>query len=337
MRKSLNIAFVYIGLVIGAGFASGREIFEYFNLSSRTDFTGIIFAALGFALLAYITMDLSHRLSAASFDEFIEKTAPRLAGPIKLFMLGFMFCGFFVMMSACGVLFEETFSLSPKWGSIALAAVCFVIFSFDVKGLVTVNVILVPVMIAGMLFLSLSSIVFGSSPVFASFDAFKHNFIVSAVCYVSYNTITAGAVLVPLAANTEKRDLFRSVVFAGVTLGALIFFVWSALNIYYDGIYASELPTMTLAEIYGSVGTFAYTAVMFMALCTTAVSHGFGILSKFRLTGFCDRMLAAALLCLAALPFARLGFSGLVANLYSVFGYIGLLWTGIVVYRYFKG
>ena len=44
MKKALNISALYIGLVIGAGFASGREILEYFNLKNQRDLSGIILA-----------------------------------------------------------------------------------------------------------------------------------------------------------------------------------------------------------------------------------------------------------------------------------------------------
>ena len=93
MKKTMSIAFVYIGLVIGAGFASGREIFEYFNLATTHDFTGIILAAAGFAIIAYITMSLAKKISAHTFDRFLEITAGRMATPVKAFMFLFMFCG----------------------------------------------------------------------------------------------------------------------------------------------------------------------------------------------------------------------------------------------------
>ena len=46
MKKSIKISLVYIGLIIGAGFASGREVMEYFNLRSNTSLCGVLTAAV---------------------------------------------------------------------------------------------------------------------------------------------------------------------------------------------------------------------------------------------------------------------------------------------------
>ena len=336
MKKTLSIAFVYIGLVIGAGFASGREIFEYFSLASRTDFTGIIFASLGFAAISYITMSLAKRYSVETFDALLSRVSGRFATPVKLFMNLFMFCGFFIMLAASGVLFESTFNLPPKFGIFLLAALCFLVFVFDLRGIVTVNTVLVPLMIAGMLYLCITSMLFDTKPVSSLYNSISRNFLVSAICYVSYNTITAGAVLVPLSANAKKRELLRSSVIAGCILGGLIFLVWSALNIYYDAIFSSEMPLLILAAAHGTISEWIYTAVLFMALCTTAISQGFGILSKFRFKKALDRALAAAIICLGAIPFAGFGFSALISRLYSAFGFLGLGWTAMLMYKYIK-
>ena len=327
---------MYIGLVIGAGFASGREIFEYFNLSSVRDCTGIVLAAVFFALIAYIVMRMSDARGCRDFDSFVSAVAGRAAPPVRAFMLLYMFCGFFVMLSGSGALISGTFAVAPSWGIFLLAAVCFVTFSFDMRGIVALNAVMVPVMIFGMVFLSIFTLLFGSVPTLAPFERLTRNPVLSSVCYVSYNTITVGAVLVPLSAGLTKKTMLRAAALSGGVLGVLIFLVWSVLNIYYGDIISSQMPLLDIALTYGRTAELAYCAVLFMALCTTAVSHGYGVLSKLRLTRTCDRVLASAVLCLAAAPFARIGFSDLISKLYSAFGYAGFAWLGLLLYKYIR-
>ena len=335
MKQILSISFVYIGLVIGAGFASGREIFEYFNIPSQTNVGGVALSTLWFGLISYIIMSLAQSLRANTFEDFIERVAPKAAPVVKIFMYAFMFCGFFVMLSASGTLFQDTLDTSFGAGVLALAGFCFAVFAFDLRGIVTINTILVPLMLVGMVILCITSALAGI-PTFSAFDAIKNNIFVSGLSYVSYNTITAGTVLVPLSACQTHKHLSRSAILSASILGLLIFLVWLTLNLFYSDIYSAEMPLLELAAFYGDTCKSLYAAVLFMALCTTAISHGFGILSKFQFKKKSDRIIAAAILCLIAMPFAKFGFSVLIAKLYSVFGYLGLIWTGMVIYRFLK-
>lgn len=336
MKKVSEISFVYIGLVIGAGFASGREILEYFNFCSRSDFSGIILAALFFAVISYIIMHLANIYGADSFDRFIDRAAGRAAFAVKAFMFLYMFCGFFIMLSGSGTLLSRTFSVPVRYGIFLLAAVCFVIFSFDVKGLVIMSNFMVPIMIAGMAFLCITSILCGTTPAFAAIRKLHSNPLTAAVCYAAYNTITAGAVLVPVSVNTDRKTLAKAAVISSSVLGLLIFIVWTTLNTFYAETADAEMPLLELSIASGQVFEIIYTCVMFMALCTTAVSHGFGILSKLQIKKLPDRILASAALCASAIPFAKIGFSDLIANLYSAFGYAGIVWLVMLIFTYIR-
>lgn len=328
MKNSFQIAFVYIGLVIGAGFASGREIMQYFNFRSNTDFSGIILAAFLFVLIAWLILRRAHRLQVFDYDDYVRAVAPRGGRVLMLFTLLYMFCGFFVMLSGSGALSAEVLHTPKLFGILFMAVLCFLVFAFDIKGIVFVNSILVPFMLLGILYICISSIFFAESPAFHLYflDDIKNNILVSAVCYVSYNTITAGAVLVPLARQADQRSLLRGAWIGGMTLGVLIVIIWIANGLYFGSLWYSEIPMFKLAELHGSAAKWIYSAVLLMSICTTAISQGFGILSYFRAQTLRQRLLCAAVLCIAALPFAMLGFSSLVDHLYGVFGFLGLLW-----------
>lgn len=331
MKDGIKIAFVYIGLVIGAGFASGREILEYFNMKTQTNPLPIILAALLFGLVAYLILSRTVRLGISDFALFVDKTAGKLSLIVKAIMYLFMFCGFFVMLSAGGELFSSAFSVSRKIGILTLCAICFAVFSFDIKGIVALNSVLVPFMIVGIVYLSVSSLLYSDAAV--STFPLSDNMAVSAVCYASYNTITAGAVLVPLYGVLNKRSIRTGVILGSVILGLLIFIIWVTLNIFYKQILSAEMPLLNIAAMRGKIYKVIYVFVMFASICTTAISHGFGILSRFHAKTVKGRVAAAGIFCLAALPFSDLNFSVLISVLYSLFGYFGLIWLAILIFK----
>ena len=102
---------------------------------------------------------------------------------------------------------------------------------------------------------------------------------------------------------------------------------------FYDKIFYSDMPLFDLAALRGQIYKIIYAAVLFTSICTTAVSHGFGILSQFKFRSKKMRILASAVFCALALPFSDLNFSFLVSSLYSLFGYFGLLWLAILIIK----
>ena len=330
MKNVLKLTFLYIGLVIGAGFASGREILEFFNLKNREDFTGIILAAALFSFVVYIILLKSKHYNTTDFYEFTDLVSGKLGYYIKKFMFLYMFAGFFVMLSAGGTLCSFTLGVEKKFGIIFMTVLCLMVLVFDSKGIVVLNAVLVPVMITGIVYICIASVLFDTVTTFSGFDTIKNNFLASAVCYVSYNTINAGAVIVPCSSNMSEKEIKISALLSGGILGALIFLVWLTQNLHFEEIYTSEFPMLDIAAIQGEFQKTIYSVVLFMSICTTAASCGYGVLSAFKLNRKSEKITAVLILCLLAAPLAYLEFSALVAKVYSMFGYVGLVWIVIL-------
>lgn len=328
MKSVLKISFVYVGLVIGAGFASGREIMEYFNIRSNTSIIGILSAAFVLALTAYMIMEKAADEKTASFDGYIESVAGRAAPFVKGFMLLYMFCGMFTMFSGSSALFYSVSVLPKGFGAVIMAILCFVVLSFDIKGIVAVNSIFVPIMICGIVYTALYGAIFKEAAAFSPLEFASGEIVISGVCYAAYNTLTAGAVLVPLAEAETKRTVKRAAVTGGFITGILIFVVWFAQGLNFDALWNSDLPMLEIAALCGKHCKRVYVAVLFMAISTTAISYGFGLMSYFlkNKKTLKRRIFIAGVICVAALPFSVYGFANLVEKLYSFFGYTGMIW-----------
>lgn len=321
----LRIAVVWIGTMIGAGFASGKEILQFFGPLSEVGGTAIVLATFLLIWICRRILTIGYENGAETLDEYLSITGGRWGKYIKVFMLLFMFCGMAVMFAGSGALFEQNFSIPPLVGILFMASLCFFVFLFDVKGIVALNSVLVPIMVAGLLYISFSSAMFESRETFLSFFTETGKFpIFSAICYVSYNTITLSAVLIPLCKNIDPKQIKYTAVLGGCILGLLILILWTAMGLRYDHLWDSEIPMMHLAAINGKVCKYLYALILFLSICTTAVSHGFGILATRPSVSLRTHTLRCALLCFIAIPFALFGFSSLVEHLYTFFGICGL-------------
>lgn len=336
MGKALKIAAVYIGLIIGAGFASGREILEYFNLHSSVNFSGILVSSVLFITVAYIILKKSSEENIKDYRGYIERVAGKAAPVVKVFTVVYMFCGFSVMLAGSGALFDSLTPYSPIFGSALLGAVCLFAMCFDIKGVVWVNLLLVPLMICGIIYVSVCTFLFKSTGA-ATFGFPENMVILPAICYSGYNLITAGSVLVPLGKGSTAGQIRWGAVSGGFIIGVLILIVWTVQGMNLEILRDSELPMLTLAALCGKTCKYVYAAVLFMAICTTAVSCCFGITDYFSANFKTrkSRMAFSLILSLLGIFLSLYGFSGMVSNIYSLFGYLGIVWiVWIIIDRY---
>lgn len=339
----LKIIFVYIGLIIGAGFASGREICEYFNFCSNTDYTGVAAACILFIFICYIILKKSMKYSLYTIRDYVGGMFPK-SNFLRRIFLCLIFCdllsGMIVMLSSCGEIINTQFGYPKIIGTLLLALGCFIVFIFDIKGIAVINIILVPIITAVIIIISLGSIIPGlSENVFLL--GFKpeqsRNILLCSICYVSYNTLTAASVLSPLTKNIKnQRTIILSSLTAGTIIGLMIFLVWFAVGMNFSSVWYESFPLRKLAEGINQNLTHLYTMCLIMSIFTTAVSEGYGIISYFNSDTKLKRIIISAAVLIVLIPFSAINFSSLVKHLYYWLGMFGLLWMAAILIDYFK-
>ncbi len=121
----LRIAAVYIGTIVGAGFASGQEVLQFFNAFGREGVLGVVLATALFFLFGYAVLILGRNLEARSHVDIVRFTNGRVLGAfLDLVITVFLFGGLATMVAGSGAVFAEQFHVSPLWGTafMALAA-----------------------------------------------------------------------------------------------------------------------------------------------------------------------------------------------------------------------
>ena len=82
-----QVCFCYLGALIGAGFASGKEIQLFFGRFSAAAYPSLLFAGLLFAFLAYAAIEISRKHGLSSSSEFFIFCLGKRLGPFLLHFL----------------------------------------------------------------------------------------------------------------------------------------------------------------------------------------------------------------------------------------------------------
>ena len=72
MKNILKVVFVIIGTLIGAGFASGQEIYLFFFAYGIEGLIGIILSSLLMGVTIYKTLNIVHNFDVKNYKEYLE-------------------------------------------------------------------------------------------------------------------------------------------------------------------------------------------------------------------------------------------------------------------------
>ncbi len=316
-----------VGAIIGAGFASGQEIMSFFVNYGKAGVAGVVLSGVLFFAYVYIALKKICLYNITTFSGYFKDVAGRLtADLIQAVAYAFMFASFAVMVSGSGAVAEQLFGANTL-GIVFMAVLCFAVFLKGVDGMVAVNAFMTPLITVGIIVVGIFALVFDCADVFSVTAILKpvtDNFFASAVLYVSYNTVTLIGILLPLKDRiTSGRVAFFSAFLSGGVLAFMGLMLWAAMWIFKAELVNVDVPMLFIADKAGAVMRWGYAAVLYMAMITTAVSSGFALLSFLKKHIRINNAVLSAILCIAAVPLAYVGFSDLVNKLYRFFGFLG--------------
>jgi uncharacterized membrane protein YkvI len=340
IKNTFKVASIYITTIIGAGFASGREIVQFFSSYYQGGFYGIIFAGLLFSIIGYLVLDKVYKERIRSYDEFLFPMLGWSMGWIvETISTLFMISLFSVMVAGSGSIITEIFSLPFKYAIILTAFICMIFILTDTKGIVTLSSIITPFMIVGILVVGFYIIMVKDVTVFKfgfarPIQSLTHNWFFSALLYVSYNSILSIAIMCSLLPylNTRKTGVAGGIL-GGAVLCLIAFVLHSAISIFYPESMAAELPVLNIVERYGGILSGLYTLILWLSMFTSAVASGYCFVNRVSKKLRANEKLLAVISCAIVIPMSSFGFSNLISTVYPIFGYAGLFMIFTILFQ----
>jgi uncharacterized membrane protein YkvI len=250
-QRFLLPGFAFKAVVIGGGYATGRELAEYFLPSGPWGgIAAMALAMLIWSVVCVVTFLFARATGARDYLTFIRA----LLGPgwvvFETAYLVFVVLILAVFGAAAGALVAATLGLPTVAGTLALMSAIALVVAFgtpSVERLFTyVSFLLYGVYV---LFLLLSFTHFGERIVqgFTS-PAPMTGWIAGGITYASYNIVGAVVILPVLRHLTSNRDAVIAGVIAGPLAMLPAFMFFSCMIAFYPGIGAETLPSDYLLQ-----------------------------------------------------------------------------------------
>lgn len=332
----LKIAAVFVGTVLGAGFASGQELWVFF---ARFGISGVWGALLSGGLIALFGGLICYQAkNEQSFDYYTylgSVFGKHLAGAIYFITQAFMFISFSIMIAGSCELLSSQFNIPKILGGGITLLICYACLANRVSGIAKLNIILSPVMCVGILLVSIFYS-FSTEEAWSGIDKIKENYLISACLYMSYNILSSAAVLcVTSKIAKNKKEAAISGILGGAILTVIMLFSVIALNKAGDFVLKAEFPMLLVAQRLFNILIYIYPPLIYMAMLTTAVSSGFCACEVLQRCNLKEKT-AAFFVCALAVPMSMVRFSSLIKNCYMLFGVLGILLIGGVLTKSLK-
>ena len=319
-----------MGTVIGAGFASGQEIWTFF---ARFGLPGLIGLALAGALFAVIGMRALSLGARNRPGETYFQTLQYLFGPLApyldLILLVFLVVLSGVMLAGAGALSE--LAGWPFWlGVLGTALLGLAVVAADVPGLIVLNKLIVPLLVLIVSGVALATL--AQRPA-ALPPASRSGWLPASLLYVSYNTVLSLPVLIALGTAEPDPGTRRAgglLGAAGLTLLGTLILISLLRNP--GTARAAVMPMAAIASRLGRPTVLVYSVILWAELFTTLVADAYGAAVRLRQLWGGSRTIWAGAAMAGGILLSRLGFANLVRTAYPAFGLVclvilaGLLW-----------
>jgi uncharacterized membrane protein YkvI len=335
-KNALKIASIYAGTIIGAGFASGQEIMQFFSAYRTGGFFGVLLAGALFSVVGCIVLEKVYSQRIRNYEEFIfPMFGWKLGWIVKTAVTLFVFCMFCIMTAGAGNVISENFGLPIKYSVLVMAFISMLLTMTNIKGIVLLNSIITPVMVIGIILSGLCMIIFKESPasgLFGIISKVTNNWFASSLLYVSYNSILGIVMLCGMLPYIKsRRTAIAGGILGGVSLTAAAIVINAVITLFYPSAMQKELPVMEIIKSFSSSAGGFYSILLWFAMLTSGVASGYSFSERVGSALRVDKRIVAVLLSCAAVPLSALGFSRLIALIYPAFGYLGLFMIIVIL------
>ena len=335
----LNVALMFVGAIMGAGFASGREIWQFFGVFGIRGKIGVLLVGVLFVLLGTATAYIARKLDTNEMGRIIAPgNNEKIINAVSWFMAAILFTVLINMTAACGAMLNQLFGINPMVGGVLIAVLVVATVLGEFERISKVFKYIMPVLFVAVVALSIIIILTcertEADPELLNPSPIAGNWILASCLYISYNILAMIPIVATSSVNakSEKAAVLGSGL-GGVLLGILAFVIVSAIQ--KDMLFAQEadMPMLAYSTRVAPAAGIVYSVLLFAAIYSSATSNFYGFTTKIKEGPHKSRLVIIA--AAAAFLLGLVGFKNVVAYMFPIEGYLGFIIVAMIAVNFF--
>lgn len=340
MKKIMSIAMAFVGLVVGAGFATGSEIIQYFISFGTIGLVGVVIAGIVMTVSGAVVLQIGSYFLAEEHGFVFKKIAHPIVSRILDFSVTFtLFCVGSVMLAGAGANLSQQFGFQAWIGSVVMTALVLAAGMLDVDRVSQIIAGLTPLVIVaiGVVFVftlfNMPADMSVLDGIAQQQDSPVRPFWLSALNYCGMNLLVAISMALVIGGSNISP---RQAGWGGMTGGLIytILLALSAVTLYFsvDVVGDQDVPVLGLMDqIHPAMGV-AMAFIIFAMVFNTAIGMFYALGRRAAVISprftFRPTFIIGTL---AGFAVSFIGFESLLANVYPIIGYLGIFMFLVLV------
>lgn len=353
-RNVMRVAGAVIAFLIGSGFASGQEVFQFLTVYGYRGIIGSLVAMFVCSCVSGILMSFGYRTrnkeNASPYFHYLGKYFGKFMTYYTPF---FAFLITIVMISGTGATLNQYFGLDPKIGTIAMTILITIIALLGLTRVVDVISLIGPFLI--IFTLSIAFYTLATNPGnFSSADQALKNmdnlpygagnsrsyWVLASVLFVAYNIVAGVPFMVELGSKevTSNKEAWIGGIAGGVGLMSAAFALNLAMLGHVEELVDAEVPVITLAQKMGPWVSFIFVIILLAGIFSTSVPMLLTVTNALTKedTKKSTKNILIVVVAFLALVGGQLPFGRLVGLVYPFTGYFGIAMIVLFIVKEFK-
>lgn len=324
MKQILPAVFLIVGSIIGAGFASGRELSLFF---ANFGFNSLYFLPIVFIFFYYSFKIFLSLGSKQKFQSVFDLNSYAGSSPFFNISVVIIFTIYASAMFAAAVeVLSNNFIEVPEIiFSVLVFILAFLVLRFGFKGLVKVNLLVTPIIVILLVVYSLYSIFVPITQI-PYIPASDHAYILpmSIIMYVFGNVLLSYFIVSQCGQGLSKKQISLSAFWSSLIICFSLLICIICLIVNGSVVMDASMPFLALTLRLGDPFPLIFMAILFLGIITSlfACLHTASLPFQKKLGKKTPFLATSAVFLLS-----MLGFETIVNNCYPVFGFFGIIIT----------
>lgn len=319
MKKILQLSFLILGIIIGAGYASGREIWIFFGPNGGR---AILFFSILFGICCYSILNISYQKQTNHYQQILETLLNRKVECVyDLLMFIYLVLTTIIMIAGSGAALE-VYQI-PNWVGVVLIAIMMVwAFSFSIDQVIEINTILLPILIFALL--TILIIFIDQQPMIEQVTVSKTNYF-KAMSFTSVNLLPIISVVGAIGYKIKtNKEVFWTSLTTTLILGFLTYLYNYSLSLIHTEVDLFEMPIYGILIRFPSYILLLITVIVWIAIFATAVGAMLGLITRIKSRYNINQFKLSFMITCILVPVSFTGFQFLIELIYPIYGILNL-------------